>query len=146
MNLLSSAKGLPSNAVPKHKFGGGRIRKTSYAADTCLKTEIEKKPQLIALDVKNLHPELLKRFILNNARLPPEDSGFLCCKAAKKPLLTESMKKQRIAIAKQHVHWTTEQRKKVIFSDESTFQVFQMVHPSFHAHHHLINLIPGSKC
>jgi len=30
MKLLSSAKGLPSNAVPKHKFGGGRRKKTSY--------------------------------------------------------------------------------------------------------------------
>jgi len=74
-----------------------------------------------------------------------KDSGFPCHKAAKKPLLTESMKKQRIAIAKQHVHWTSEQLKKVIFSDESNFQVFQMVPPSFDTHHHLINLIPGSK-
>jgi len=48
-------------------------------------------------------------------------------------------------IAKQHVHWTPEQRKKVIFSDESNCQVFRMVPPSFDAHHHLINLIPGSK-
>jgi len=68
-----------------------------------------------------------------------KDSGFPCPKAAKKPLLTESMKKQRIAIAKQHVHWTPEQRKKVIFSDESNFQMFRMVPPSFDAHHHLID-------
>jgi len=74
-----------------------------------------------------------------------KDSGFPCRKAAKNPLLTESMKKQRIAIAKQHVHWTTEQMKKVNFSDESNFQVFRMVPPSFDARHHLINLIPGSK-
>jgi len=37
MKLLSSAKGLPSNADPKHKFGSGRKRKTSYAADTFLR-------------------------------------------------------------------------------------------------------------
>jgi len=60
MKLLSSAKGLLSNAVLKHKFGGGRRRKTSYAADNFLRIEIQKKPQLTALDVKNLHPELLQ--------------------------------------------------------------------------------------
>jgi len=60
MKLLSSAKGLPSNAVPKHKFRGGRRRKTSHAAHTFLKIEIQKKSHLIALDVKNLQQELLQ--------------------------------------------------------------------------------------
>jgi len=72
------------------------------------------------------------------------DSGFFCRKAVKKLLLTESMKKQQIAIAKQHVHWTPEQWKNSTFSDESNFQVFRMVPPSFDTHH-LIDLIPGSK-
>jgi len=146
MKLLSSAKGLPSNAVPKHKFGAGRRRKTSHAADTFLRIEIQQKPQLTALDVKNLHPELLQNvsFWTMQGSLQ-KDSGFLCCEAAKKPLLTESTKKQRIAIAKQHVHWTSEQWKKVIFSDESNFQVFRMDPPSFDTHHHLINLISGVK-
>jgi len=60
MKLLSSAKGLPSNAASKHKFVGGRRRKTSYVADIFLRIEIQKKPQLTALDLKNLHPELLQ--------------------------------------------------------------------------------------
>jgi len=60
MKLLSSDKGLPSNAVVQHKFGGGRRKKTSCAADTFLRIEIQKKPQLTVLDVKNLHPELLE--------------------------------------------------------------------------------------
>ena len=29
MKLLASAKGLPPNKVPKHRFGGGRKKKTS---------------------------------------------------------------------------------------------------------------------
>ena len=36
------------------------------------------------------------------------------------------MKKQRLAFAKKHAHWTTEQWTKVMFSDESNFQVFKM--------------------
>ena len=34
MKLLASAKGLPPNKVPKHRFGGGRKKKTSNATDT----------------------------------------------------------------------------------------------------------------
>jgi len=60
MKLLSSAKGLPSNAVPKHKFRGRRRSKASHATDTFLQREIKKKPQLSALDMKTLHPELLQ--------------------------------------------------------------------------------------
>ena len=36
------------------------------------------------------------------------------------------MKKQHLAFAKKHAHWTTEQRRKVMFSIESNFQVFKM--------------------
>ena len=36
------------------------------------------------------------------------------------------MKKQHHAFAKKHAHWTTEQWRKVIFSNESNFQVFKM--------------------
>ena len=36
------------------------------------------------------------------------------------------MKKQRLAFAKMYVHWTTDEWKKVMFSDESNFQVFRM--------------------
>jgi len=94
MKVLSSAKRLSSNAVPKHKIGGGRRRKTSHAADNFLRIEIQKKPQLTALDVKNLHPKLLQNILFQTMQdFLQKDSGFPCRKAAKKPLLTESMKK-----------------------------------------------------
>jgi len=94
MKLLSLAKGLSSNAVPKHKIGGGRRRKTSHAADTFLRIEIQKKPQLTALNVKNLHPELLQNVLFQTMQhFLQKDSGFPFRKADKKPLLTESMKK-----------------------------------------------------
>jgi len=57
IKLLSSTKGLPSNAAPKHKF---RRRKAAHATDTFLRREIKKKLHLSALDLKTLHPELLK--------------------------------------------------------------------------------------
>ena len=37
MKLLASSKGLPVNTVPKHKFGGGRRKKTSNTTDKLIK-------------------------------------------------------------------------------------------------------------
>ena len=52
MKLLASAKGLPPNKVPKHRFGGGRKKKTSNAMDTLIKREVQKNPRLTALELK----------------------------------------------------------------------------------------------
>ena len=60
MKLLASAKGLPPNKVHKHRFGGGRKKKTSNATDTLIKREVLKNPRLKALELRNLHPELLE--------------------------------------------------------------------------------------
>ena len=46
MKLLASAKGLPLNKVPKHRFGGGQKKKTSNAMDTLIKWEVQKNPRL----------------------------------------------------------------------------------------------------
>ena len=55
--------------------------------------------------------------------------GLPSRKAAKKTLQTQQMKKQRITFAKKYIHWTPAQWKKVMFSDESNFQVFRMGSP-----------------
>ena len=43
--------------------------------------------------------------------------------AAKKPLLTKAMKKKRLDFCRKNKDWSSEQWQKVMFSDESTFQV-----------------------
>ena len=45
-------------------------------------------------------------------------------KPAKKPQLTFQMKKKRLEFSKKHINWSIEDWKKVLFSDESTFQQF----------------------
>lgn len=47
--------------------------------------------------------------------------GLKGCRARSKPYLTNAHRSRRLAWAKKHVQWTTEQWKKVIFSDESNF-------------------------
>ena len=50
-------------------------------------------------------------------------SGLRGCKAKKKPKVSEKQRKARIAWAKEHLNWTSEDWDKVIFSDESTFTI-----------------------
>ena len=45
-------------------------------------------------------------------------------KPAKKPRLTGAMKAKRLQFANNYQHWAAKQWKKVLFSDESTFQQF----------------------
>lgn len=42
---------------------------------------------------------------------------------AKKPLLTESMKKKLLNFCRKYKDWTSKQWQKVIFNDESTFRL-----------------------
>ena len=44
--------------------------------------------------------------------------------AAKKPLLRPANIKKRLLFAKQHVNWTKEQWRRVLFTDESKFELF----------------------
>jgi transposase len=45
--------------------------------------------------------------------------------AALKPLLTEKMKKKRLAFCKKYKHWTAADWESVMYSDESTFRVIR---------------------
>lgn len=50
--------------------------------------------------------------------------GLKGCVAAKKPLLRKQNKVKRLAWAKKHKDWTIEQWYKVLFTDESKFEIF----------------------
>ena len=51
------------------------------------------------------------------------ENGRKARKPIKKQLLTDGMKKQRLDWAKQHRNWTAEDWSKVLFCDESHFEV-----------------------
>ena len=91
---------------------------------------MQKNPQLTDLELKNLHPEPLENVAVHTIQHRLQKGlGLPSRKADKKPLLTVQMKKQCIAFAKKYIHWTPAQWKRVIFSDESNFQVFQVGSP-----------------
>ena len=51
-------------------------------------------------------------------------AGLIGRVAARKPLLRRQNKKKRLAWAKKHRQWTTEDWKKVLWTDESKFEIF----------------------
>ena len=85
MKILGAVKELSHNTVPKHKFGGGRRRKTSRFTVTIMKRELQKNPRLTALDLQVLHPNLLKIVTIRTVqhRLQ-KDLDFPSRKAVKK--------------------------------------------------------------
>ena len=50
-------------------------------------------------------------------------AGLKSCKARKKPFINEKQRRARLRFAKDHKDWTIEDWSKVIFSDESNFQL-----------------------
>ena len=125
--VLSLASGLAYNVVPVHKYKGGRQRKTSNATHCLLKRELKKDPRLTASQLKGSHPDLLSNVSVRTIQYRlQKDLGLPSRTAAKKPLINDRMKKQRLVFAKKRAHWTPTQWRKVMFSDESTFQVFRV--------------------
>uniref|UniRef100_A0AAQ6A8K8 Cartilage oligomeric matrix protein n=1 Tax=Amphiprion ocellaris TaxID=80972 RepID=A0AAQ6A8K8_AMPOC len=52
-------------------------------------------------------------------------SGLSSCVALRKPLISEANQKKRLQFAMEHKYWTLEHYKKVMWSDESRFTLFQ---------------------
>lgn len=59
--------------------------------------------------------------------------------AAKKPLLRVINKKKRLHWAKTHKHWTVEDWEKVLFTDESKFEIFGSKRRQF------VRRLPGER-
>uniref|UniRef100_A0AAY5K0X9 Paired domain-containing protein n=1 Tax=Esox lucius TaxID=8010 RepID=A0AAY5K0X9_ESOLU len=68
-----------------------------------------------------------------------QDAGLLGRVAKKKPYLRLANKKKRLRWAKEHRHWTEEDWKKVLWTDESKFEVFRSQRRTF------VRLRPNEK-
>ena len=51
-----------------------------------------------------------------------KEAGFKNVRPERKPRLTAAMRMKRLAWAREHEDWTEEDWRKVVFSDESTFE------------------------
>ncbi len=108
--------------IPERKKGSGRARKMNNMMVGIVKRQIAKYPTMTALDLKQTVAELatvseqtIQQSLQKDLKMPSRH-------AAQKPLLTEKMKKKRMAFCKAYQHWTAEDWSKVMYSDESTFR------------------------
>lgn len=89
-----------------------------------LEREVKKDPFLTAKELKELHPDVLGNVSVRTVQHQlQKDLKLPCHRTPMKPLLMEKMMKQRLEFCKRYQHWTPEDWRRVVFSDESTFKV-----------------------
>ena len=103
----------------------GRPRKTTSRDDNTMKRIVARSP---SSSCKKIRSFLLSKganvSISTISRRLSKEFLLKSYKPAKKPRLTSRMKKKRLEFAKEHIDWSVRDWKKVLFSDESTFQQF----------------------
>ena len=103
----------------------GRPRVTTAREDNVMRKIVVRSP---TSSMKKIRAELLRRgrriSHMTDSRRLSEEFNLKSYKPAKKLRLTAAMKTKRLQFANNHQHWTAEQWRKVLFSDESTFQQF----------------------
>ena len=110
--------------TPQPKIRSGRPRKTSVHTENLLKREVLKNPFITARKLKENHNNLLNNVTVRSVqRLLKNRLNLGASKPARKPILTETMRKKRLQFANRYKDWTAEEWKRVMFSDESTFRV-----------------------
>jgi hypothetical protein len=82
---------------------------------------------MTALDLKQTVAELATVSERTIQRSLQKDLKMPSRRAAQKPLLTEKMKKKRMAFCKVYQHWTAEDWSNVMYSDESTFRCIRSI-------------------
>ena len=129
------ARGTVQSIMKKHRETGtvadrprsGRPRKTTPQEDRllcrdCLKNRMKTSPQLASSFCestgKTLDPSTVRQRLLNVGL-----RGYVAAKL--KPLIRQPNKVARLKWAREHVKWTEDQWKKVLWSDEAPFQLFR---------------------
>ena len=123
MVLLAAAYDQPQDAIPATKSRFGRPPKATKHTDELLSQELHKNPHLSASELKEMHPDHLGndsvRCIQNSLQ---KDRNIPSQRAASKPLLTPHQRNRCLQFALRYLHGSVNDWKKVMLSDESTFQ------------------------
>lgn len=109
----------------ERKSGSGRPRKTTARQDRQMTKMIKIDPRKTAMDVVSYANDQLEVNIgVHTVRRRLIEANLFARRPAKKPLISRVNKKKRVDFAKRHIHWTREQWAKVLWSDESKFNLF----------------------
>ena len=108
-----------------HKMSTGRPRVTSSLIDRAIITASRSNPRLTAMDI---HAEITKYYTSSlsarTVRRRLQSAGLFARRPAKKPYITPKNRRARVAWAKEHLTWTAQQWRNVLFSDESKYALF----------------------
>ena len=120
----SSVDRIVKNDVdPKRKGRCGRKKKASPEAIQMMISESERNPRNSSSDLRNYLASLGVQVTSRTVRGYLLKAGRRARRPIKKQLLTEEMKRKRLAWAETYKEWTKEDWRKVLFSDESHFLV-----------------------
>lgn len=105
--------------------GRGRKRKTTKRQDRVIVRQSLRKSRLTFSDLRRSLVEqtgvkVTSRTIRNSLR----EVGLKGCVAASKPLLSTANRKARLTFARGHKGWTVPEWNNVLWSDESSFEIF----------------------
>ena len=101
----------------------GRPRKSNERDDKMLKRAVTKNPFVTSAVLKSEFPHISLSSRSIRRRLSV-DLGLVAHKPCKKPLLSKKNIKDRLNFCKKYKHWSKEDWRRVMFSDESTFLQF----------------------
>ena len=109
----------------KDRKRSGRPRVSSCRANRAMHKVVIRSP---VSSSKTIQTKLMERGTVVSAKTIQRrlslDFDLKSRKPARKPRLTQAMKKKRLDFAKRHASWDIEMWRKVLFSDESTVQQF----------------------
>jgi len=121
--ILKAFQKNPLNPDLERKKGTGRMKLIDHATLKTMKKLLKDTPTLTAKAIKNKVPTLQSVAIRRIQEACQKDLGLPSRKMAKKPFINERMKAQRLEFAEQYQHWTVKEWKKVMFCDESHFEL-----------------------
>jgi transposase len=122
-NILAYAKKHPEDPVQKKRKNPGPPSKVSLGSVRKIRRAIDRNPSITGKTLKKNIPDLANVSVRTISRVCREKLKLPSRKMADKPLLTDRMKNDRLEFARRYAHWGVEEWKKVMFSDESHFEL-----------------------
>lgn len=124
-SILRLKKKYEETGQVENKEGQGRKRILGERNERVLIRRImtDEAPTAVALQ-KSLKINEKINVSANTIRRALKRHGMVARVKRKKPLLSKTHRHKRLAFAKKYMHWTVEDWERVIWSDESKFQIF----------------------
>ena len=123
MTFLAAARDLLENVIPDNKPRSGRPPKTSKHTDGVRSQELHRKHHLGASELNEMHQNHVRNVSIRCIEQRLEmDLMISSHRAASKTLLIARKRKKRLQFTLRYLLGSVDDMKKVVWSDESTFE------------------------